>query len=89
MFFIDVHPFASFHRLGVGRRLVETIAEWLTQHSISSLLIKVLTINAPARHFYQALGGRLVLADPHEDEGILLEQVGYRWDNINTLLHSQ
>ena len=42
---------------GVGRRLVQAVAADLAQHGMTALRIECLAANAPARRFYEALGG--------------------------------
>ena len=52
-----------------------------------SLLIRVLKANAPARRFYEALGGQLVLEEQKvEEDGTVLEMVAYGWTDTSVLL---
>jgi ribosomal protein S18 acetylase RimI-like enzyme len=77
----------AYQRQGVGRRLVETVAGRLAQQGMASLLIRVVTPNAAARRFYEALGGQLV-PDVHEqvdEDGTVLEQIAYGWADIGSL----
>ncbi len=55
---------------------------------MDSLLIRVLKANAPARRFYEALGGHLVLEEKIEDRGAVLDQVAYGWSDVSELLNS-
>ena len=43
---------------------------------MDSLLIRVLKANTPARRFYEALGGQLVLEEQIEDRGAVLDAGG-------------
>ncbi len=75
----------AFHRRGLGRQLVAAVARHLHEHGMGGLLIRVLKVNAPARRFYEALGGKLVLEEQVEENGVPLVQVAYGWDDIRTL----
>jgi hypothetical protein len=56
---------------------------------MDSLLIRVLKENVPARRFYEALGGQLVLEEQFEDRGAVLVRVGYGWRDASELLGSR
>jgi len=76
----------SYHRQGIGRQLTERVVERLSRQDMHSLLIRVLKANAPARRFYEALGGQLVLEEQIEEDGVVLEQVAYGWLDVSELL---
>ncbi len=42
--------------------------------------------NDPARRYYEAIGGRLIDQRPFDDEGVLLDEVVYVWDDTGPLL---
>lgn len=65
----------GYQRQGIGRRLVATVVTHLVGHGLSSFLIRVVTPNAPARRFYEALGGHLVpeVQEQIEEDGTVLE----------------
>jgi GNAT superfamily N-acetyltransferase len=71
---------------GLGRRLVQTVAGHQRQLGMTALEIAVLTANAPARRFYEALGGQLAREALFEDYGYLLPEVVYRWDDTQALV---
>jgi GNAT superfamily N-acetyltransferase len=50
----------AYQRRGIGRRLSISVVERLVEQGMSSLLIRVLKVNASARRFCEALGGQLV-----------------------------
>jgi ribosomal protein S18 acetylase RimI-like enzyme len=87
IYFLYLLP--SYHRQGIGRQLTISVVERLVEHGMNSLLIRVLKANAPARRFYEALGGQLVLEEKIEDRGAVLEQVVYGWTDVSVLLHSR
>ncbi len=78
----------QYHRQGIGRRLTGQVVKRLVEQGMHSLLIRVLKANAPARRFYEALGGQLVLEEQIEENGAVLEQVAYGWMDVSDLLLS-
>ena len=73
-----VHP--RHWRRGVGRALFAAAAAWLAERGRRRLLVGVLAANAPARRFYEAAGGRWLGERVFEDEGVLLDEAVYVWD---------
>jgi ribosomal protein S18 acetylase RimI-like enzyme len=71
---------------GHGRRLVGAVAAHLAQRGKRALVIGCLTANAPARRFYEALGGRLIGEREYNEEGIMLPEVVYGWADIRALI---
>ena len=78
----------EYHRQGIGRQLTGQVVKRLVEQGMHSLLIRVLKANAPARRFYEALGGQLVLEEQIEENGAVLEQVAYGWVDVSDLLPS-
>jgi ribosomal protein S18 acetylase RimI-like enzyme len=76
----------QYQRQGLGRALTRAVVTDLLQRGMSSLMIRVLKANAQARKLYEALGGQLVLEEQIEEDGALLDQVGYGWTDVNILL---
>lgn len=71
---------------GVGRRLMADAVRALAAHGARTLMISVLAANAPARGFYERLGG---VADPPREEpgpGGMVCEVTYRWTDLGKLL---
>ena len=69
-------------RRGGGRALLEAAAAWLAARGRRRLLVGVLAANGPARRFYETVGGRLLGYRPIEDEGVVLEEAVYVWDDV-------
>jgi ribosomal protein S18 acetylase RimI-like enzyme len=71
---------------GVGRRLLTDAVRALAAQGAQSLLISVLAQNAPARAFYERLGG--AAAEPREEAGPggMVTEVRYRWPDLGELL---
>jgi ribosomal protein S18 acetylase RimI-like enzyme len=71
---------------GLGRRLLTQAARALAARGARALVISVLAANAPARRFYEHLGGA---AEPPRMEpgpaGQAYEEVAYRWAEIGRL----
>jgi len=71
---------------GLGRRLVQAVAADLAQHGMNALQIGCLAANAPARRFYEGIGGRLVDERLFDDQGVMLPEVVYEWTAIEVLV---
>jgi ribosomal protein S18 acetylase RimI-like enzyme len=71
---------------GLGRRLVQAVAADLAQKGMTALRIGCLAANAPARGFYEAIGGRLVEERLFDEEGVMLPEVVYEWADIKALV---
>lgn len=81
-----LHVGRGYQRRGVGRELVRGMARFLAGRGCRRLLIGVLAVNHPARRFYEAIGGRLVGQRLFDDEGVLLDEVVYAWDDTGPLI---
>jgi GNAT superfamily N-acetyltransferase len=76
---------AAYQGQGLGHRLVQTVADHQATLGRRALLISTLEINAPARRFYEALGGRVVGAHATEDYGFPEPQVVYGCEDSRAL----
>src|SRR5258706_13290124 len=70
---------ASHQERGLGGRLLQVVAAHLAQRSMPALQIGCLAANAPARRFYESLGGRVVGERLFDEAGGLLPEVVYGW----------
>jgi GNAT superfamily N-acetyltransferase len=70
---------------GVGRQLLTAAAERLAELGFSRLQIAVLTTNAPARGFYEAMGGTYCGERTFDEEGHLLSERVYCWPDLRAL----
>lgn len=77
----------THQRRGIGRRLVCAVVRHLAGDGLLPLIISCLTANAPARRFYEVLGGRLVGETVFEDQGERLSGVIYGWTAPDVLRH--
>lgn len=71
---------------GYGRALVQAAAAFLAQAGLSSLLIGCLATNAPARHFYASLGGRVVAERESDAFEMLMLELVYGWADLQILM---
>ncbi len=80
IYFLYLLP--EYQRQGIGRQ---------DEQEMDSLLIRVLQANAPARRFYEALGGQLVpeVEEQFEERGAVLVRVAYGWRDVSELLYSR
>lgn len=75
----------DYQRRGVGHQLIGAVADHFAQQGIAALQIGTLKTNAPARRFYEALGGRVVGERDIEEAGFQLREVIYGWSDLTTL----
>jgi len=73
-------------RRGIGRRLMAAMAGDLLAQGWSSASLWVLEDNAPARRFYEALGGRCVARREQERLGVRHIGIAYGWEDVTALL---
>jgi ribosomal protein S18 acetylase RimI-like enzyme len=71
---------------GLGRRLVQAVAADLAQKGMTALQIGCLAANAPARRFYEAIGGRLAGERLFDEDGIMLPEVVYEWADMRIVV---
>lgn len=74
---------------GIGRALLGEAARELAGLGFSALHIGVLTLNRPARAFYEAMGGHELGQRTVDEEGVLLPETVYAWPDITTLAGGQ
>ncbi|MGJ3647502.1 N-acetyltransferase family protein [Sphingomonas sp. GlSt437] len=73
----------SGQRSGAGRALMAAMARRLIAEGDRAMALWVLAANAPARRFYEALGGRAVAT--HRRPDLAADEVAYGWDNLEVL----
>lgn len=66
---------------GFGRALVETVAAHLVEQAVPSMLVWVLRDNAPARAFYEHLGGVYLRERLLAFEGVRAPEAAYGWSD--------
>lgn len=78
----------EWQRRGVGRRLVQSVAQWLRERGFIALHIATLPANAPARKFYEAIGGVVIGQRELDEYGYKVVNVVYSWPDIRVLTPS-
>lgn len=81
IYILDKHQ-----RKGIGRLLVRSLLEKLTTRGFSRLVLWVLTDNTKACHFYDRLGGEILMHKPTHIGEQLLSETAYGWTNFASLL---
>jgi GNAT superfamily N-acetyltransferase len=81
-----VYVLPSHKGTGAGRRLVGTVARYLAEQRVHSMLLWVFTENRPARRFYESLGGIVAGEDGFRLGGAWLPETAYGWKDLDALL---
>lgn len=76
----------SHARRGLGRRLLHALAGALVARGDGPIVLWALANNAPARAFYEAMGGTLEAVRAEEKVGGNAPLARYRWDGPGVLL---
>jgi ribosomal protein S18 acetylase RimI-like enzyme len=78
----------THQRRGIGRRLLCAIVRHLVDAGMPSVVVGSLTANAPARRFYDAMGGRAVHERTIDEGGVLLQETLHGWlpEDVSRLL---
>ena len=72
---------------GHGRRLVDAVVGGLRELALKDMIVWVLRENAPARRFYERLGGVYVREQPITIGSTLLQEVSYGWRRLDDVRH--
>ncbi|GGC72555.1 GNAT family N-acetyltransferase [Undibacterium terreum] len=76
----------DMQRSGIGRRMVQDVAQALKAKGAKGLLVWVISGNKPARKFYEHLGAELLIEQGFNWDGMDLQEVGYGWKSVAMLL---
>lgn len=71
----------AYQGFGIGRRLVECVAQYLRSQGFHSMMLWVLKEN-PACRFYEHLGGKVCAEKTIELGGKVLDELGYGWSDL-------
>ena len=74
-----IYLLVSHQGRGLGRSLLAMVRARLQAQGLVGMLIWVAAANAPARRFYEAMGGRAVRRKSEAFYGVEVEEVGYGW----------
>lgn len=81
-----IYVLAEAQRHGHGRELVRAVVAGLRELGLEDMIVWVLKDNAPARRFYERLGGVYVREQPINIDATLLREVGYGWKRLEDVL---
>jgi len=81
-----IYVLASHQGCGIGRHLVQAVADWMLRASHTSMLVWVLTGNQIGRRAYEALGAHPCRERRIPFRGLTIDEVGYGWSDARTLL---
>ncbi|HMD84586.1 MAG TPA: GNAT family N-acetyltransferase [Terriglobia bacterium] len=82
-----VYLLQNYQRQGVGSALIRACVQKLEQRGYSSLLLWVLRAN-PARHFYEALGGKVLREREIQIGNERLIEVAYGWAETRSIVET-
>jgi len=80
-----LYVLAEYQRHGVGRALLQVVAQHLATGGFKAMVIWVLKENVKARAFYEALGGVLVEEKAITIGGAELIDIAYGWPDIQVI----
>ena len=80
-----IYIVAGSQRKGHGRELVRAIAAALREMDLQDMIVWVLRDNAPAREFYERLGGSYVRMQPITIGETTLQEVSYGWRRLEEI----
>lgn len=80
-----IYLLQAAQRAGLGRRLVQAVAERLLAMGHTAMLVWVLATN-PSRGFYERLGGQYLRSTMINIGGVEVEDVAYGWTDITELI---
>lgn len=80
-----IYVLDDFQRRGYGHQLVRSVVAGLEAMGLDDMIIWVLRDNAPARQFYEGLGGVYVRAQAITIGSATLEEVSYGWPSLGAL----
>jgi len=75
----------GYQRAGLGRKLFGAVVDAQRRHGATGILTWVIAGNTAARKFYEGLGGKLVVEQPFQWDGMDLVEAGYGWRDLPAL----
>lgn len=76
-----IYILKNYQRDGLGRKLVQTLVDWLKDNKFNQMLVWVIADN-PAKYFYEKLGAKYLGEKQLEIEGKKLDEYVYIWDDL-------
>ena len=81
----SIYLLEGYQRMGLGRKLLLSVAGQLRSDGIGSVLLWVFEDNRGARRFYESLGGNVIRTKIVNFGGTDLVEVAYGWKDITAL----
>ena len=75
----------TYQRAGLGHRLVGAMVHAQRANGATGMIVWTIAGNKPARAFYEQLGGRLIVEQPYQWEGMDLVEAAYGWHDLPAL----
>ena len=82
LFMLNILP--DYQRQGLGRQLMAVAADRLAKAGMTSMVVRVLTIN-PNCAFYEKLGGNFIREEPYDWNGVVLQSTVYGWADTSAV----
>lgn len=80
-----IYVLPSHQGISAGGKLLGAVVRYFAERGVNSMLLWVFADNAPARRFYESLGGVLIGEDSFEIRGVELSEVAYGWRDLSKL----
>jgi ribosomal protein S18 acetylase RimI-like enzyme len=81
----SLYLLAALKRRGIGRALFEQFTALLAGRGFKSCGLWTLSVNVPARRFYEAIGGRTGETRIDRRNNLAYEDISYTWDDISRM----
>jgi len=75
----------DYQRAGLGHRLVGAVVDAQRANGATGLIVWTIAGNKLARAFYEQLGGKLLVEQPFQWDGMDLIEAGYGWNDLAAL----
>ena len=75
----------AYQRAGLGHRLVGAVVDAQRACGATGVIVWTIAGNKPARAFYEQLGGRLLVEQPFQWDGMDLVEAGFGFEDLDAL----
>ncbi len=83
--FEAIYVLKKAQRLGLGSRLLKSVANASRLGGHTSVALWVLTTNLPAIRFYEAMGAYPIGSREDVRGDVSLEEIAYGWNDLNSI----
>jgi L-amino acid N-acyltransferase YncA len=78
----QIYILAEAQRKGLGRQLVQVLAQKLAEQGYQSMLVWVMTLNPAVAFYRDALGGKFLAERPIREVNGSLKEAAYGWPSL-------